>query len=512
MKSLIYGKTAKWDIKDRNFTKEIEEFMTQDQVSQTKGWVFVLNETPSLLTENAKKVNFLIETFALPWQKQSLLKSTQDNYYFQTQYGPIWIVRYRSGKSNHSNFFSESIYTWSRENLGSLFSHFKVHKLSEVYIYFADKSPEFLIGGFVGFDLVDYNFKKVNKDSEKNSEKKENLPLLYINYFDKSVLQEAQNRSQSVNLCRHFVNLPPNQLGPEDFVKKVKALGIPKNLKIQVWDQEKLKKENMNLHLAVGQGSVQKPQLLRLSYTQPKNKKTIAFVGKGITFDTGGLDIKPSSAMRLMKKDMGGAACILGLANYVAQKSWKYNFEFYIALAENSVDAKSFRPSDVVTSRAGLIVEIDNTDAEGRLVLADSLDLATKESKDLEAVINVATLTGAIKVALGADVAGLFSNDDHLSEKLMNSAQSSGDLCWRMPLVEKYFSSLNSSFADFKNSSEGFGGAITAALFLQKFVNGKKWAHLDIYAWNDKPTGSLAFAGGSGQGVQLLIDYINNLE
>lgn len=505
MKSMIFGKLAKWDIKDKNFSEELRKFMTQDSSSKTKGWVFVLNETSSHITDNAKKINEIIEEHALPWQKESLLKSGQDNYYFQSSSGPIWILRYRHNKTNHDNFFSESMYAWSRENLGGLFSHFKIHKLQEVFVYFADKTQELVLGGLVGFDLANYNFKNILQ------EKKENLPNIHLNYFDKLLIQEAQNRSQSINLCRHLVNLPPNLLGPEDFVKKVKSLGLNKNLKIQVWDQEKLKKENMNLHLAVGQGAAQKPQLLRLSYTQSKNKKTIAFVGKGITFDTGGLDIKPSSAMRLMKKDMGGAACLMGLANYIAQKAWKYNFEFYIALAENSVDAKSFRPSDVIVSRAGLSVEIDNTDAEGRLVLADSLDLATKDVKDLEAVINVATLTGAIKVALGADVAGLFSNSDELSHKLVQSSKNSGDMCWRMPLVEKYFSSLNSSFADFKNSSEGFGGAITAALFLQKFVNGKNWAHLDIYAWNDKTTGSLSFSGGSGQGVQLLIDYVNNL-
>ncbi len=505
MKSMIFGKLAKWDIKDKNFSDELHKFMTQDQSSKTKGWVFVLNETPSHLTENAKKINDIIENLALPWQKENLLKSGQDNYYFQSSAGPIWILRFRPSKSNHENFFSESAYTWSRENIGGLYSHFKIHKLSDVYIYFADKVEQMLLGGLVGFELANYNYKNTV------NEKKESLPTINLNYFDKAIIQEAQARSQSINLSRHLVNLPPNHLGPEDFVKKVKNFGLHKNLKVQVWDQEKLKKENMNLHLAVGQGAAQKPQLLKLSYNQAKNKKTIAFVGKGITFDTGGLDIKPSSAMRLMKKDMGGAACLMGLANYISQKSCKYNFELYTAFADPTIDANSLRPSDPILSRSGLSVEIDNTDAEGRLVLADSLDLATKEVKDLEAVINVATLTGAIKVALGADVAGLFSNSDDLSNKLLASAKNSGDLCWRMPLVEKYFSSLSSSFADFKNSAEGFGGAITAALFLQKFVNGKNWAHLDIYAWNDKPTNCLSFSGGSGQGVQLLIDYVNSL-
>lgn len=503
MKSSVQAKISKWEIKDKNFSQELEKYMKLPEPSKTKGWVFVLSDTPSNIKDNAKKTNELIEGLALPWQKEALLKSNQENYYFQTNHGPVWILRFRQGKSSHENFFTESKYTWARENVGALLGHFKIHKLSDVFVYFGDKSTDFMLGALVGFDLANYNFKTITQ------EKKENLPAIYISNYNKEIVAEAFNRSASINLCRHFVNLSPNHLGPEDFVKKVKTLGLNKALKIQVWDPEKLKKEKMNLHLAVGQGAEQGPQLLKLSYGSAKNTKTIAFVGKGVTFDTGGLDIKPSSGMRLMKKDMGGAACVLGLANYISQKQWKYNFEFYIALAENSVDAKSFRPSDVIVSRAGHSVEIDNTDAEGRLVLADSLDLATKDVKDLEAVIDVATLTGAIKVALGADVAGLFANDDELAASLTKAAQTSGDLCWRMPLVDKYFNSLNSSFADFKNSAEGFGGAITAALFLQKFTNGKKWAHLDIYAWNDKTTGSLSFSGGSGQGVQLLIDYVN---
>jgi leucyl aminopeptidase len=174
------------------------------------------------------------------------------------------------------------------------------------------------------------------------------------------------------------------------------------------------------------------------------------------------------------------------------------------------VDAKAMRPSDLYRSRAGYLVEIDNTDAEGRLVLADVLDVAaTKKGADEpEIIIDIATLTGAIKVALGADVAGLFTNDDQLAQQLQIAGQVSGEANWRMPLVQKYFGSMSSNFADFKNSADGFGGAITAALFLEKFCHGVKWAHLDVYCWNDKPTGSLSFAGGSGQPVQSMIEWL----
>jgi leucyl aminopeptidase len=251
---------------------------------------------------------------------------------------------------------------------------------------------------------------------------------------------------------------------------------------------------------------------LRYRPAKKSKRKPLAFVGKGITFDTGGLDIKPSSGMRLMKKDMGGAASVIATALWVAESAYEHPCDFYLALAENAVDAEAFRPSDVFTARNGLRVEIDNTDAEGRLVLADGLDVAVtqKGADEPECVIDVATLTGAIKVGLGAEIAGLFSNDDELANALTRAGHRAGDLNWRMPLYDKYFASLSSPFADFKNSGEGFGGAITAALFLQKFVRAKKWAHLDVCAWTDKAQGALQATGGSGQPVQCLIEFLES--
>jgi leucyl aminopeptidase len=289
----------------------------------------------------------------------------------------------------------------------------------------------------------------------------------------------------------------------------------------------------MGLHLAVGQGALHGPRMIHLKYRPKKtsssklassksaasksvggksNSKPIAFVGKGITFDSGGLDIKPSSGMRLMKKDMGGAAAVLGVALWAELSQINLDLDFYIGLAENAVDQKSFRPSDVVTARNGMSVEIHNTDAEGRLVLADLLDVAvTKAGVDEpEIVIDVATLTGAIKVALGADLAGLFSNSDQLSDEIQSAGQKAGDLNWRMPLYLKYTHGMSSSFADIVNAIDGFGGAITAALFLEKFVRNKPWAHLDIYAWNDKNSGSLSFSGGNGQAVQCLVQFLKS--
>jgi leucyl aminopeptidase len=229
-----------------------------------------------------------------------------------------------------------------------------------------------------------------------------------------------------------------------------------------------------------------------------------------VTFDTGGLDIKPSSNMRLMKKDMGGSAALAGLAHWLGEAQISLPVDIYLGLAENSVDGKSMRPSDVLIARSGMSVEIHNTDAEGRLVLADVLDVAVtqKNADEPSQVIDVATLTGAIKAGLGAEISGLFCNDDSLAKELESAGQLAGEPNWRMPLYSRYGRNMDSSFADIVNCVDGFGGAITAALFLEKFIRGKSWAHMDIYGWNDRAQGALTFAGGSGQAVQTLIEFL----
>lgn len=210
-----------------------------------------------------------------------------------------------------------------------------------------------------------------------------------------------------------------------------------------------------------------------------------------------------------MKKDMGGSAAVLGAALWASETGAKCNLDALLALAENSISGKSFRPSDVIRARNGMTVEIHNTDAEGRLVLADALDVAV--SAKPKYVIDVATLTGAIKVALGPGLAGLFGNSRPLVNALHKSGQQAGDLNWPMPLVQKYKGMLNSNFADMINATDGFGGAVTAALFLEKFVGEVPWAHLDIYAWKDAPDGAWCEAGGSGQAVACLAEWLRTV-
>ncbi len=452
-------------------------------------------------------VSSLVESHKAGWDAESLLQNDREWLQFQGLEGPVWIIKPQAGNGR----LDESLYAKCRDALGTVLASLKSSNVKEVIVHFHDTDEKMELGALVGVDMGAYSFKDREKTVKSLSSKKL--------YFEKigselnpQVLKQAQVRAASVNVARHLVNCPPNMINPIEFVSFARKLKFTKSSTLTVWNEAKLKTEKCGLILAVGRGSETSPCLFKISY-RPRKKSSrapVAIVGKGVTFDTGGLDIKPSAAMRLMKKDMGGAASVLGLAYYVDKSGYEHPVDFYMALAENSVDARSMRPGDVYTSRSGLTVEVDNTDAEGRLVLADALDVAITSKPEPELVVDMATLTGACRVALGVEIAGLFSNDDDLAEEISEAGQKSGDLNWRLPLMERYFSSYSSPFADFKNSGEGFGGAITAALFLQKFVKGKKWAHLDMYAWTDRANGAFHSAGGNGQSVQALIEWLES--
>ncbi|RYZ76212.1 MAG: leucyl aminopeptidase family protein, partial [Proteobacteria bacterium] len=321
----------------------------------------------------------------------------------------------------------------------------------------------------------------------------------------------------SINIARHLVNTPAGDLNPRTYAECVEAMfSSSSTVTVEVLEGQRLIDENMNLLMAVGNAATEGPRLVHIKY-RPKTSgaaiRPIALVGKGVTFDTGGLDIKPSSAMRWMKKDMGGSAACAAIAKWAELSNLAQPLDIYLALAENAIGKASFRPGDVITARSGITVEIHNTDAEGRLVLADALDYAVKQTGPdaPAAVINLATLTGAIKVGLGGDIAGLFSNSDALANALSGAGLSRGELSWRMPLFQPYKALLRSTFADYANASDGFAGAITAALFLELFVGQTAWAHLDIYAWKDSAGGAYAEAGGNGQSVQMLAEFLTQM-
>lgn len=478
------------------------------------GFVFVFGR------ENKARVQTLIHQFAPAWQKIQLKKLNREVFQFVGNRGPVWIIspKERKGPVSHGGRLEESSYSWMRDQAGSLFGFFKPYGLENVKVEFHALDEKQQRGFFVGLELAAYSYKGMLdgillKDIPqiviKNDGKKEAGELTI------ALAKKASVLGASVNLARHLVNTPPNFLNPKTLSEFVELqFSKAKSMQVEIWDESRLKKEKMGLLLGVGQGALHSPALVHLRYRPQKagtsGKKPLALVGKGITFDSGGLDIKPSSGMRLMKKDMGGAAAVLALAQWAVDSQYPRALDFYLALAENSVDAKSMRPSDVLTARNGMRVEIHNTDAEGRLVLADAIDVAVTQTglDEPELVINLATLTGAIKVALGADLAGLFSNHDPLAEELNECGQRAGDFNWRMPLFGKMSSGMSTPFADIVNAVDGFGGAITAALFLEKFVRQKPWAHLDIYAWNDKANGVLSFSGGSGQPVQALVEFL----
>lgn len=455
-------------------------------------------------------VGSLIDSHGAGWDAETLRQTEKEWMMFQGSEGPVWVLKPNApAGTSHQGRIDESLYAKCRDLFGTVAAALKSSAVKEVVVHLHGTTDDMEIGAFAGFDIASYSYKDSEKTFKSLAQK-----ALFINKaggeFDETLLERAQLRASSVNVARHLVNSPPNLMTPELFVQFAKKLKFSAQSTVTVWNEAKLKTEKCNLLLAVGQGSVNPPRLLKISY-RPRKKSTrapIAFVGKGITFDTGGLDIKPSAAMRLMKKDMGGAASTLGLAYWVDKSGYEHPVDFYLALAENSVDGNSMRPGDVYQARSGATVEIDNTDAEGRLVLADALDVAVSAKPEAEVVINMATLTGACRVALGVEVAGLFSNDDELAEELNRAGQKAGDLNWRLPLMDRYFAAYSSPFADFKNAGESFGGAITAALFLQKFVRGRKWAHLDMYSWSDKVVGPFHHAGGNAQSVQALIQWL----
>jgi len=286
--------------------------------------------------------------------------------------------------------------------------------------------------------------------------------------------------AEGVALARDLINTPANDLGPDELEAAARKLASAHGAKIHVTGGEKLAKEFPLIH-AVGMGSPRAPRLIDITWGKEKDPK-VTLVGKGVCFDTGGLDIKPSSGMLNMKKDMGGAASVLGLAHMVMASKMKLRLRVLIPAVENSVSGKSFRPRDVYASRKGLTVEIGNTDAEGRLVLADALTLACEDKPALLA--DFATLTGAARVALGASLPAMFSNDDRLAADMAKFGLAENDPVWRLPLWQPYEAQLDSRVSDINNiGSDGFGGAIIAALFLKKFVDVPSWVHFDIFAW-----------------------------
>lgn len=310
--------------------------------------------------------------------------------------------------------------------------------------------------------------------------------------------------TEGIMVARDLVNEPANVLGPAEFAERARAL---QNLgvKVEILTEKEMGKLGMGALLGVGQGSVRPTRLAVMHWNGGKpRERPLGFIGKGVVFDTGGISIKPAGGMEDMKGDMGGAAAVTGLMHALAARKAKVNVVGAIGLVENMPDGNAQRPGDIVTSMSGQTIEVINTDAEGRLVLADML-WYIQDKYNPKFMINLATLTGAIMVALGAHHAGLFSNDDELAANLATSGLAADEPVWRMPLGDAYDKMIDSKFADMKNTGGRMAGAITAAQFLQRFVNDVPWAHLDVAgtAMGSKKT-DINTSWGSGFGVRLL--------
>ena len=296
--------------------------------------------------------------------------------------------------------------------------------------------------------------------------------------------EDLERVVEAVTLVRDLVNTPANDMGPADLEEAARTLAAKHGAGARATVGDDLLRENFPLIHAVGRAAARQPRLIDLTWGDVDDPR-VTLVGKGVCFDSGGLDIKPKSSMLNMKKDMGGAATALALAHMIMSRKLRLRLRVLIPAVENSISGAAFRPRDIYTSRKGITVEIGNTDAEGRLILADALTLADEDNPEL--IFDFATLTGAARVALGPDVPPFFTDDDQLADKLMAHAAAENDPLWRLPLWRPYDEMLESKVADINNvGSGGQAGAITAALFMRRFVSAKSWAHFDVFAWSPR--------------------------
>ena len=369
----------------------------------------------------------------------------------------------------------------------------------------------------VGVELGAYTFTEFKTKNEKNNESLKQANILVQDLFiNKASFEEAQIIAESVKNVRNLVNTPPSHMYPETFANYVKK-SFKKNSKLtlEVLDEKSLKRQGYGAIIGVGQGSINPPRFIRLAYKSRGAKFHLALVGKGITFDTGGISLKPPASMHTMKCDMAGAATVIEALRAIMNLDLKINVTAYAALAENMPSASAQRPSDVVTTYGGKTIEVLNTDAEGRLVLADALARAQEDKPDL--IIDLATLTGAATVALGSRTAGIMSNKDEARDQVFASAKETGESMWPMQIPEESRIILDSKTADIANvgfTPNPAGGMMVGAAFLNEFVDEKTpWVHIDIAppAFNEgAPYGYNGF-GGTGVGVRTLVHLAQKL-
>ena len=427
-----------------------------------------------------------------------------------------------TGKSGSMNIFSSKMYEKNyflvglgqknkltiqtyEKNLNSALKKINGYEINSISLdlnNIAIKNYDHIKSSIIEIEKAQYSYKKTKTPRLKDC---------LLNVSSKISNNQLRNTiaisiaiANGLNKARMLGDTPSNICNPTFLAKEAKKLEkLNKNLKVEVLDEKQMRALKMGSLLSVSQGSVQPAKLVIIKYMPIKNKQPIVLVGKGITFDTGGISLKPSPNMDEMKYDMSGAGSVIGTMQACAEMNLKNNVIGILACAENMPSGVATRPGDVVTSMSGITIEILNTDAEGRLVLCDALTFSKKYKPKY--ILDMATLTGACLVGLGKYPSGLFSNNEVLCKKIKSSADKTGDRVWELPLYSDYFDELKTNFADIQNIGGRYGGAITAAAFLANFTTDEKWAHLDIAgtAWdsgNDK--------GSTGRPVKLLTDFV----
>ena len=396
-----------------------------------------------------------------------------------------------------------------RDRGGSLANKLAGVRAEKVAVVLDGETPQSVAEIAAGLRLRQYRFDKY-KSKKKGDDANDTPDKLTVTFCvdtkaaaDKAIADRMSTASGTL-MARDLVNEPPNILGPVEFAevaRELSSLGVD----VDVLTPVELEKLGMGSLLAVAQGSARPARVVVMQWHGGKKKDApLAFVGKGVVFDTGGISIKPAGSMEDMKGDMGGAAAVTGLIKALASREAKVNVVGVIGLVENMPDGNAYRPGDILTSMSGQTIEVINTDAEGRLVLADTL-WYTQDRFNPKFMVNLATLTGAIMVSLGQEFAGMFSNDDELANNLYQAGLTSGEKVWRMPMSADYDKMIDSRFADMKNTGGRYGGSITAAQFLKRFVNDTAWAHLDIAgAAFGAPASAVNASWAPGYGVALL--------
>jgi leucyl aminopeptidase len=384
----------------------------------------------------------------------------------------------------------------------------KASGLTTLRVELPNAGPELAARAALGVRLASYRFDKYR--TKEPAEKKPSVIKTEVVAGDSAAALNAfaplAALADAISFTRDLVSEPANVLYPAEFARRVKALE-ELGLEVEILGEPEMMKLGMGSLLGVGQGSIRESQLavMRWNGAADKTAQPIAFVGKGVCFDTGGISIKPADNMEDMKWDMGGAAAVAGLMHVLAGRKAKVNAVGILGLVENMPDGNAQRPGDVVTSMSGQTIEVINTDAEGRLVLADAIWYCQDRFKP-KFMVDLATLTGAIIVALGHDLAGCYANNEELAGNLIAASNTEGEPLWRMPLPAQYDKNIDSMIADMKNTGGRPGGSITAALFIQRFTNGVPWAHLDIAstAWKKPSSVPTIPEGATGYGVRLL--------